>query len=252
MIASLLLRGLLVGVLAGVLAFGFARVFGEPHVDHAIAIEEANAAAEDAAAPATMADEAATAEHSHGEEELVSRGTQAGIGLLTGVVVYGAAIGGIFSLVFAFAFGRVESVGPRALAAALALIGFVVVILVPQIKYPANPPAVGHGETIAYRTAMFMAMLVLSVAAAAAAAFLRRKLLDRLGAWNATLAAGGAFIVVVGTAMLLLPAINEVPDGFPPALLWQFRLASLGTQAVLWATLGIAFGALTQRSLARG
>jgi predicted cobalt transporter CbtA len=245
---------MLVGVLAGVLAFGFARVFGEPQVDRAIAIEEAGSAA--AAEAPTMADQATdagTALHSHddAEEELVSRPTQAGIGLLTGVVVYGAAIGGIFALVFAFAYGRVEGTGPRALAAALALVGFVVVILVPQIKYPANPPAVGHGDTIAYRTAMFMTMLLLSVAAVAVATFLRQRLLARLGAWNATLAAGGVFIVAIAAAMLVLPAINEVPDGFPPALLWQFRIASLGTQAVLWTTIGLAFGALTQRSLAR-
>jgi hypothetical protein len=259
MIGNLLLRGMLVGVLAGILAFGFARVFGEPHVDAAIAIEEANSAAE--AAPAmsmphdhSLAAEAeqASAEHSHGgEEELVSRPTQAGIGLFTGVVVYGAAIGGIFALVFAFAWGRVEGTGPQALAAVLALIGFVVVIVVPQLKYPANPPAVGHGETIAYRTAMFMTMLLVSVAAAGIAAYARKQLLPRLGGWNATLVAAGGFVASIAVAMLVLPAIDEVPQGFPAALLWQFRLASLGTQAVLWTTLGLAFGALTQRMLPR-
>jgi hypothetical protein len=259
MIGNLLLRGMLVGVLAGILAFGFARVFGEPHVDAAIAIEEANSAAEAPPAASMPADhslaaqasDASAAVHEHGEEvELVSRATQAGLGLFTGVVVYGAAIGGIFALVFAFAYGRVEG-GPRALAAALALVGFIVVIVVPQIKYPANPPAVGHGETIAYRTAMLMAMLLISVAFAALATYARAQLLPRLGSWNATLVAAGGFVVAIAMAMLMLPAINEVPEGFPAALLWQFRLSSLGTQAVLWITIGLAFGALTQRSLAR-
>jgi predicted cobalt transporter CbtA len=182
------------------------------------------------------------------EAELVSRPTQAGIGLLTGVVVYGAAIGGIFALVFAFAYGRVGNVGPRSLAAALALIGFVVVILVPQLKYPANPPAVGHAETIGYRTAMFMLMLAISVVAAAFAAYVRERCLKTLRGWNATLAAAGTFVLVVAIAMLILPTINEVPESFPAALLWQFRLSSLGTQAVLWTAIGLGFGALVQRS----
>ncbi len=39
MVGNLLLRGMLVGVLAGLLAFGFARIFGEPQVDRAIAFE---------------------------------------------------------------------------------------------------------------------------------------------------------------------------------------------------------------------
>ena len=257
MIRTLLVRGMLVGVLAGLLAFGFARIVGEPSVDAAIAIEEANSAAEaDHAHAADVVDEAAEAApaaHSHGdeEEELVSRSTQAGLGLLTGTVVYGAAIGGIFALVFAFAYGRVGPVTPRSLAAALALIGFVVIILVPQMKYPANPPAVGHGETIGYRTALFMLMLVISIAAAALAAYLRNRFSDSLGAWNATLVGGAAFIVVIVGAALLLPAINEVPDTFPAALLWQFRLSAIATQAILWTTLGVAFGTLAERALAR-
>jgi putative cobalt transporter subunit CbtA len=37
MVGNLLLRGMLVGVFAGLLAFGFARIFGEPQVDRVIA-----------------------------------------------------------------------------------------------------------------------------------------------------------------------------------------------------------------------
>ena len=51
-------------------------------------------------------------------------------------------------------------------------------------------------------------------------------------------------------AYLAPPAVNEVPGDIAAVVLWRFRLASLGTQAVLWATLGLLFGALTERSLA--
>jgi len=113
MVGSLLLRGMLVGVLAGLLAFGFARIFGEPQVDRAIALEGALGHSHDhgghdhAAAPAAEPE----------EPELVSRETQAGLGLLTGAVVYGAAVGGLFALVFAFAYGRVGRLDARATAA---------------------------------------------------------------------------------------------------------------------------------------
>ena len=40
------------------------------------------------------------------------------------------------------------------------------------------------------------------------------------------------------------PGLFEVPDTFPPSLLWNFRLASLGTQVTLWTALGLAFAAL--------
>jgi len=43
-----------------------------------------------------------------------------------------------------------------------------------------------------------------------------------------------------------------VPDQFPALLLWNFRIASVGAQLIMWATLGLLFGALTQRAAARG
>jgi len=235
MVGHLLLRGMLVGVVAGLLAFGFARIFGEPQIDRAIAFEEQMSKAKGEAA----------------EPELVSRETQAGLGLFTGVVVYGAALGGLFSLVFAFVYGRVGGLGPRATAALLALGGFFAIVLIPEIKYPANPPSVGEPESIGYRTELFLLMLAISVAALVLAVMLARQLRARCGAWNAALIAGAAFVALIAIVQYMLPAINEVPEQFSADLLWRFRIASLGIQAVLWTTIGLLFGALTESSFAR-
>jgi predicted cobalt transporter CbtA len=52
----------------------------------------------------------------------------------------------------------------------------------------------------------------------------------------------------VAIAGLLLPAVNEVPAQFPAVVLWKFRVASIGAQFIMWATLGLLFGAWTQRA----
>ena len=44
------------------------------------------------------------------------------------------------------------------------------------------------------------------------------------------------------------PAVNEVPEQFPAVVLWNFRIASIGAQLIMWATLGLLFGALSQRA----
>ena len=233
MVGSLLVRGMLVGIIAGLLAFGFARVFGEPQVDHAIAFEEQQAQA---------AGEAP-------EPELVSRSTQAGIGLLTGILVYGASIGGLFALVFSYVQGRVSGFGPRGTAALIALAGFVAIILVPQFKYPANPPSVGDPETIQARTQLFFVLLTVSILAAVASIGVARRLASQYGIWNAWIAAGVAYFLVMSLAEYALPPINEVPEQFSAAVLWNFRIASLGIQTVLWTTIGVLFGAVAERRL---
>src|SRR5262249_497580 len=119
------------------------------------------------------------------EAELVSRGIQASIGLFTGVMIYCTAFGGLFALIFAFAYGRAADLRPRSLSALLAVAGFVAVYLVPTLKYPANPPSVGLPETIGYRTALFCVMIAASLAAMVIAGMLRRRLVARHGEWSA-------------------------------------------------------------------
>jgi hypothetical protein len=73
--------------------------------------------------------------------------------------------------------------------------------------------------------------------------------MERLGAWDGILLAIAAFVLVIAVAQHLLPDINEVPDRFSAVVLWRFRIASLGLQAVLWASLGIVFGILAETGL---
>ena len=225
---------MLVGLAAGLLAFPVAYVLGEPAVQAAIDFEQAHAAA--TAGPA--------------EPEEVSRGTQRTAGLLTGLVVMGVALGGLFALVFAWAYGRIGPYGARATAALLALGAYLTVIVVPFTKYPANPPATGAPETIGSRTALFVAMISISIVAVVAASRIRRQLEPRLGPWNAAIAAIASFVALIVVAQLVLPAVNETPAGFPSHVMWQFRVASLTISATLWATIGLGFGAVAERLLA--
>jgi hypothetical protein len=123
-------------------------------------------------------------------------------------------------------------------------------VLVPDLKYPANPPSVGNPETIGLRTELFFVMLVISVAALVLAVALARRLRARYGAWNATLIAGAAFVGVIAIVQYVLPEINEVPEQFSAVVLWRFRVAALGIQVVLWTTIGLLFGVLAERSFA--
>ena len=251
MVGNLLLRGMLVGLAAGLVCFIFLRIFGEPPVEHAIALEEAASAAVAEPAdhdhgPEAVTAQAATEEagHSHGEDALVSRTVQAGIGLFTAVGVFGAALGGLFSLAFALVYGRWEALGPRGTAALLGALGFVSVYLVPFFKYPPNPPAVGDPETIGARTALYLAMLALSLAGMIAAVMLRTRLAPSHGRWNATLWAGAAYLGAMIVVAALLPGMNELPDSFPAPTLWSFRVAALGGQAILWTVIALGFGLL--------
>lgn len=229
---TLLVRGMSAGVVAGLASLVFVYVVGEPGVEAGVAFED---------------HAAAHAGEAHGAE-LVSRGIQSTLGLAAAAVLYGVAIGGIFALVYAVVYGRVGRLSPRATSAVLALVAFLVVFVVPFVKYPANPPGAGDGGSIGQRTGLYLVLVLFSVILAVGAVVLGRRLAARLGAWNATLLAAGAYLVAVGIVELLLPVIDETPADFPATVLYDFRLASLGGQLVLWTALGLVFGALVERS----
>jgi predicted cobalt transporter CbtA len=227
----LLVRGMLAGLIAGLCAIAFAKIVAEPQIANAENFER----------------QAQIAAGRPLENPLVSRDVQDTIGLGVGVAFAGIALGGLFGLGFAAAYRRLSQVRAKTMALLLAGAAFLAVFLIPFLKYPANPPSVGNPDTIGRRTATYFLLIAVGLLSVAMAVTVRRLATRRLGPWNASLLAVAVLVAIVVVAYLVMPGFNEVPRGFPPTVLWQFRLASAGTQLTLWATLGLVFGELTER-----
>jgi uncharacterized membrane protein len=263
----LILRGLLAGAAGGLLAFLFARIFAEPGIQQAIDYESGRDAAQHAL------DQAAGVPMEHGGAELFSRAVQANVGAGVAVVFFGIAMGALFAVAYAICLGRVGRIRARTLALLVAGGGFLSLYLVPFLKYPANPPAVGNGDTIQQRSSFYLIMVVSSVLFLVLTVWLGRRLQPRFGTWTATLIAGAVFIVASGIVMLALPSFGElaanrslhqatetpppltdgsaniVYPGFPADLLYSFRLYSIGAQVLMWAAIGLVFAPLAERLL---
>ena len=229
MVSAYLRRGLAAGLLAGLLAGLFAFFVGEPLLDSAIAIEQASAGAH------------------HHDEEIFSRSTQkAGLFFATGL--FGVTVGGIFGFAFAFFRGRLAADSDFKRSVYLTTGVFAGAFLIPFLKYPANPPAVGDPETIGARTSAYFTLVALSLLLVLAAWLAARLLRGREVATPLRRAIVGAGLVLAVAALFFaLPAAPSSGD-FPAGLLWGFRLSSFGTQLVFWAGLGVVFGLLCERA----
>ena len=266
---KLVQRGALAGGLGGVLSFGFARIFAEPQIQTAIDYESNRDAAQEALNTAAgIANEPAG-------PEMFSRTIQGVVGIGVGMVLFGLAMGALFAVAYAVSVGRVGNVRPRPLALLVAAGGFLALYLVPFLKYPANPPAIGHEDTIGDRSGLYLVMVVCSTLFLVGAVWLGQRLKAKFGAWNAGLLAAAAYAVAIGIVMALLPplghlAVNvaaygeqmtETPlplrdpagtivfPGFPADVLASFRMYSVLAQIILWATIGLLFAPLAEKVL---
>jgi hypothetical protein len=233
---ALLVRGMISGSIAGLVATVVAFVLGEPGIERGIAFEE-QASAATGGAP---------------DVELVSRGVQATVGLGAALLIYGVAVGGLFALAYAVVHGRIGRLTPRGTAGLLALGAFLVLFVVPFVKYPPNPPGATDGGTISQGTSLYVLLVLLSAVVAVAAAASARRIAGRVGWWNAAILAGGGYLAVMVLIMVAMPEINETPADFPATALYDFRVASIATQATMWLVLGLVFGALMERSPTAG
>lgn len=242
---AFLVRGLLAGLFAGIAAFAVGYVVAEPQIQTAINYEESHADA-----PAThehSGDAGAEAGHHHDEGgTVVSRHNQRTWGLLTGTLSVGLALGGIIALVAAGTLGRIGALSPAQSTALVTLLGWTAVILVPFLKYPANPPSVGNADTIGSRTTEYFVFLLVSVVVAVAATVLALRVRDTHGTYAGVLAGLGVYLLVVVVTGALMPTVNEVGD-FPADTLWYFRRDSLVTSATMWAVLGVLLSGLVGR-----
>jgi predicted cobalt transporter CbtA len=156
-------------------------------------------------------------------------------------------LGGLVGVLTGLALGRLGRLGVRGTALSVTAIGFVAIDVVPFLAYPPNPPSVGQAETIGQRTALYFLLMAISVIAASAAILLGRRAANRWGTWYGSVAAIAGYLAAMSMIITVMPSYHEVPSGFPASLLYDLRLASLGTRLALWAVLGVALAELISR-----
>ena len=222
----LLGRGAVAGTIAGLLSAVVSFLLGEPSVRRAIELEEAAA-------------------HAAGDAEVFSRTTQQGALFLVSMLT-GLALGILFALVYTLWQQRDPDADSWRRAILLAVAGLVGIALIPFLRYPANPPAVGDPATVDARTTAYLASILIGVVAVTAAAQLHRQLANR-GVRPPLRQLAALGVVLVGLAATwLLPGSTDVSEA-PADLIWNFRLASIAALLVLWLGLGAVFGLLGER-----
>ena len=204
---KLILRGVLAGALAGLLAFVFARIFAEPLIQARPSTtrsgrDAAQAALDKAAGlPAATAGPGHLQPHHPGQRRHRRRHDRRSA----------LAMGALFAVAYAVCLGRVGNLRPRTLALLVAGAGFLGFYLVPFVKYPANPPAIGHAETIQDRGGLYLLMVV-RLGAVPRRGGVARSAAARNGSATGTRRslAGAAFVVAIGIVMALLPSLGHL------------------------------------------
>jgi predicted cobalt transporter CbtA len=129
----------------------------------------------------------------------------------------------------------------------LAGIIWFVLFLIPALKYPANPPAVGDLETIYYREGPYIAILAISgfSALGLALAYRRFHLLGSDKSKKIAIVVSIYAAIMITTYVLLPPNPDEI--AIPLDLVQEFRVASAFIMSVFWGLLGVIFGLFWDR-----
>ncbi|MFQ5940250.1 MAG: CbtA family protein [Nitrososphaerales archaeon] len=220
---------LFAGVISGLIHGGINLFVTEPFIDQAIDLEIENATAdgEDVGSP---------------EEIVQYRTWQKGGQVLAGGIL-GLSLGSLFALVYAFSWSSLPGSNGRKKGLFLAAIMWFTIFLIPFLKYPANPPAIGDPETIYYRQSLYLVLIVASGLGSLGLAFMYKKLHGRNYRKFAVPALYAFYISVVFVIMPTSPdTLTTTTD-----LVNNFRIASALTVTLFWFLLGTIFGSFWDR-----
>lgn len=231
---------LLAGAIAGTILGAINQVVVEPYIDHAIELEmlQQNTTAQSGQVITNPAEFAAY------------RFWQKGGEIIAGTIL-GLSIGSLYGIVFAYTRGSISGTNNnKKKALIVAGIMWLVLFLMPALKYPPNPPAVGNPETIYYRQSLYVAFLAISGFSALGLAFLYRKMM--VAPSNNTkkkviIIPSAVYAAIMAGAYLAMPA-NPDPINAPIDLVIGFRITSAITISMFWAVLGVIFGALWDKA----
>lgn len=223
-IAITLVSGAIAGTILGVVN----QIIVEPYIERAIQLEMQNAEQ--------------SGELINPIEFAAYRFWQKGGEIAAGTIL-GLAIGSLFGIVFAYGRGSVPGSSNIRKALFIAGIMWLVLFLVPALKYPANPPAVGDPETLYQRQGLYVAFIAISGSSMLGLAILYRKVGD-LKAKKAIIPA--VYAAIMTGAYFAMPA-NPDQINAPMDLVIGFRIVSALTITMFWGLLGVTLGAFWDR-----
>jgi len=214
---------LLSGIIAGVILAGVNYFVAEPFIDQAIGIEVDNSIAS-------------------GEvvdfDELSSYRVWQKEGTFAAGAFLGLTYGAILGIVYVISRKYLPSSDDRKKALILAAIMCLSLYVVPFIKYPANPPAVGDPETIGLRDSLYTSYQLASGLIALGVSILMYKL-RRIGYSKYVI-----IVIYLGLVASIYAIFPANPDEItaPMDLVNAFRAVTFGTMVMFYLVLGIIFG----------
>ncbi|HEX7032598.1 MAG TPA: CbtA family protein [Nitrososphaera sp.] len=216
---------LISGAIAGTILGAVNQVVVEPYIERAIDLE-----LEDAQQSGEIINPIEFAAY-----RLWQRGGEIAAGTILGL-----SLGSLFGIVFAY--GRGSAPGSTNLKKALFIAGimWLALSLVPALKYPANPPAVGDPETIYQRQGLYLAFIAISGFSALGLALLYNRVGIAAPAKRVIIPA--IYVAIMAGAYFAMPS-NPDQISAPMDLVISFRIVSALTITMFWALLGLILGA---------
>jgi len=160
------------------------------------------------------------------------------IGEIVAGTIFGTSLGALVGIVFVYTRNRLPGSNNQKKALILTGLMFFVLFLIPALKYPPNPPAVGNPDTIYYRETLYIAILAISGFGALGLALFYRKLRDKQ---SKKIIVPVIYVVVIASAFAILPP-NPDKITIPMDLVLSFRIVSGFTIGIFWGLLGVILG----------
>jgi hypothetical protein len=128
----------------------------------------------------------------------------------------------------------------------LALTIWSLIYLIPVLKYPANPPAVGDPETIYFRQIIFVTYMLISGVSAFSLYILGIRV-GKSSRLRSTIITVSSYAVVMVLAYMLMPSNMDSID-ISEDILLGFRFTSAITSLALWLMIGVSTSLLWKKS----
>lgn len=225
---SFIFISLLAGVAAGLVLAGINYFIAEPIIDQAIGIEIEN----NIAVGETV-----------DFDELNSYRVWQKEGTFVAGAFLGLTYGAILGIAYVFARRYLPSSDDRKKALVLAGLMCLALYIVPFIKYPANPPAVGDPETIGLRDSLYTTYQLTSGLIVLGLSVLMFKF-RTINLFKYLIPV--FYVGLIGLIFAIFPA-NPDAITAPMDLINSFRMVTFTSMIIFYLVLGIVFGAIWRR-----